>query len=160
MNLEAVFSQPKLFTGKRKMRQLTRGLLVGLLLGVAVLGPVRESQAQQLKTVLVDSLWGSAIGALAGTAMWALQEKDGDEKLFSGYILRGAALGVFAGIAYGFWDAQQGDAFSQHTPKGLLHWNHGTQQLALRPARLTPEWSVDANSGASRYQLRLFTAEF
>jgi len=160
MNLEAVFSQPKLFTGKRKMRQLTRGLLVGLLLGVAVLGSGRESQAQQLKTVLVDSLWGSAIGALAGTAMWALQEKDGDEKLFSGYILRGAALGVFAGIAYGFWDAQQGDAFSQHTPKGLLHWNHGTQQLALRPARLTPEWSVDANSGASRYQLRLFTAEF
>ncbi|MEE2716514.1 MAG: hypothetical protein VX610_03720 [SAR324 cluster bacterium] len=142
------------------MRQLTRGLLVGLLLGVAVLGSGRESQAQQLKTVLVDSLWGSAIGALAGTAMWALQEKDGDEKLFSGYILRGAALGVFAGIAYGFWDAQQGDAFSQHTPKGLLHWNHGTQQLALRPARLTPEWSVDANSGASRYQLRLFTAEF
>jgi len=142
------------------MRQLKRGLLIGLLLGVAVLGPVRESQAQQLKTVLVDGLWGAAIGGLTGLALWALQEKDGDEKLFSGYILRGAALGVFAGVAYGFWDVQQGDAFSQHTPKGLLHWNHGAQQLALRPARLTPEWSVDVNSGAFQYQLRLFSAEF
>ena len=142
------------------MRQLTRGLLIGLLLGVAVLGPVRESQAQQLKTVLVDGLWGAAIGGLTGLALWALQEKDGDEKLFSGYILRGAALGVFAGVAYGFWDVQQGDAFSQHTPKGLLHWNHGAQQLALRPAQLAPEWSVDADSGVSQYQFRIFTAEF
>ena len=65
------------------MRQLTRGLLVGLMLGVAVLGSVGESQAQQLKTVLVDGLWGSAIGGLTGLAMWALQEKDGQDKLFS-----------------------------------------------------------------------------
>ena len=51
------------------MRQLKRGLLIGLLLGVAVLGPVRESQAQQLKTVLVDGLWGAAIGGLTGLAL-------------------------------------------------------------------------------------------
>ena len=84
----------------------------------------------------------------------------GVDQLLKGYILRGAALGVFAGLAYGFWDAQQGDAFSQHTPKGLLHWNHGAQQLALRPAQLAPEWSVDADSGVSQYQFRIFTAEF
>lgn len=142
------------------MRQLMRGVVVGLLLGVAVFGPIRESRAQNLETVFINGLWGSAIGGLTGLAMWALQEKDGQDKLFSRYILRGAALGVFVGVAYGVWDSQQGDAFSQHTPKGLLHWNDGTQQLAFQPTRLVPEWSTHPNSRTSQYQVRLLTAEF
>ena len=60
---------------------------------------------------------------VVGLASWSLQDTDKDDKLFSKYILRGAAFGVFIGMAYGVYDVNSGgDAFmSQNHEEGLLH---------------------------------------
>ncbi|MFQ5454931.1 MAG: hypothetical protein ACE5EA_01855 [Nitrospirota bacterium] len=54
--------------------------------------------------ILKNSLYGGVIGSILGTAVIAFTDKPSDNLNF---IARGAAIGVFAGTIYGFYDVSQ-----------------------------------------------------
>ena len=105
------------------MKRFHRMILVGFLMSFVLVNFETRARAQALEVVFKDSLWGAAIGSVVGLASWSLQDTDKDDKLFSKYILRGAAFGVFIGMAYGVYDVNSGgDVFmSQNHEEGLLH---------------------------------------
>ena len=81
---------------------------------------VTNVRAQTLEIVFVSSLWGSAIGGVSGIAVWALQDEDNEDKFFTKYAIKGMALGLFAGMGVGIFEARQDDGIfmSDNKPKG------------------------------------------
>ena len=88
------------------------------------------------------------------------QDTEKDDKLFSKYILRGAAFGVFIGMAYGVYDVNSGgDAFmSQNHEEGLLHIDAEKKQLVLQPLKGMPKLHMDEDQ--YRLKLDLLSASF
>ena len=135
------------------MNRFHRMILVGFLMSFVLVNFETRARAQALEVVFKDSLWGAAIGSVVGLASWSLQDTDKDDKLFSKYILRGAAFGVFIGMAYGVYDVNSGgDAFmSQNHEEGLLHIDAERKQLVLQPLKGMPKLHMDED----QYGLKL-----
>ena len=142
------------------MNRFHRMILVGLLVSFFLVNFETRARAQALEVVFKDSLWGAAIGSVAGLASWSLQDTDKDDKLFSKYILRGAAFGVFIGMAYGVSDVNAGgDACMSHNhEKGLLHMDAERKQWVLHPLKGMPKLHMDEDQ--YRLKLDLLSASF
>ncbi len=90
------------------LTRLTRpfGALVLLMTLMLAAGSVPDAQAEDiaLRKVLANATAGGAIGALVGTAILAFADHPGDKLEF---ITTGAALGVLAGVGWGFYDSSR-----------------------------------------------------
>ena len=97
------------------MYRVHRMILFWLLALFLSLQGTSTVRADALEIVFKDSLWGAAIGGVGGLAAWALQDKDGEDKVFPKYVSRYAAIGVFLGMGYGIFDANQGGEETHQT---------------------------------------------
>ncbi|MCH1520694.1 MAG: hypothetical protein L7T82_04130, partial [SAR324 cluster bacterium] len=94
--------------------------------------------------------------------IWALQDDDEEDKLFPQYVVKGMALGMFAGMGVGIFEARSdgGVFMSDGSPKGLLHLNTNSNLLTLRPIKLLPQLGFNAETVSPELRLDLFTASF
>ena len=142
------------------MNRIHRMILVGFLTSFFFIGIQTQARAQALEIVFKTSLWGAAIGSVVGLASWSLQDTDKDDKLFSKYVVRGAAFGVFVGMGYGVYEVNSGgDAFmSRKQEEGLLHFDFQRKQLVLQPLKWLPRLKHQENQHG--LQLDLLSASF
>ncbi len=137
------------------MLRLKTWMISGALLSVLLTGvPSRPAQAQELKSVFQNTLWGGAIGGVVGAASWALQDEDKEDKLFSKYMVRGAAIGVLGGMLYGFVANASNDPFAQ--APGLLNGIDG--EWAWHPEALVPQ--TQWTQAGARHELTLLRSQF
>ena len=120
------------------------------------------ASSETLEIVFKNRLWGSAIGGVSGVALWALQEDDKEDKFFPKYVVRGMAIGLFAGMAVGVFEAQtdSGMFMSNGVPKGLFHLDMNSHSLALSPTKIIPHPNYDSTFESPQWNLDLLTAAF
>ena len=121
-----------------------------------------SASSETLEIVFKNSIWGSAIGGVSGVALWALQEDDGEDKFFPKYVIKGMAIGLFAGMAVGIYEAQtdSGIFMSNGVPKGLFHLDMNSHSLALTPTKIIPQPDYDTSMESPLWSLDLLTAAF
>ena len=121
-----------------------------------------SASSETLEVVFKNSIWGSAIGGVSGVALWALQDEDKEDKFFPKYVIKGMAIGLFAGMAVGIFEAQtdSGIFMSNGVPKGLFHLDMNSYSLALTPAKIIPQPDYDTSMESSKWSLDLLTAAF
>ena len=121
-----------------------------------------SASSETLEIIFKNSLWGGAIGGVSGVAFWALQDEDKEDKFFPKYVVRGMALGLFAGMAVGIYESQtdSGIFMSNGVPKGLFHLDMNSNSLALTPAKIIPQLDYDASMESPQWSLDLLTAAF
>jgi RsiW-degrading membrane proteinase PrsW (M82 family) len=98
-------------------------ILVILALCLAFVPLPQDSRAasSSLEVVLVDSLWGAGIGALAGAATLAFMDHPSDhyERIY-----QGAAIGLFIGLGFGIYELSP-MFYSYTTPAGKKETVYG-----------------------------------
>ena len=121
-----------------------------------------SASSETLEIVFKNSIWGSAIGGVSGVALWALQDEDKEDKLFPKYVIKGMAIGLFAGMAVGIYEAQtdSGIFMSNGVPKGLFHLDMNSHSLALTPTKIIPQSDYDTSMESPQWSLDLLTAAF
>ena len=121
-----------------------------------------SSSSETLEIVFKNSIWGSAIGGVSGVALWALQDEDKEDKLFPKYVIKGMAIGLFAGMAVGIFEAQtdSGIFMSNGVPKGLFHLDMNSHLLAVTPTKIIPHPDYDTSMESPQWSLDLLTAAF
>ena len=144
------------------MNWLKRTVSIYALTGSILFGGITSARAETLQIVFYNSLWGAAIGGVSGLAIWALQDEDEEDKLFPQYIVKGLALGMFAGMGVGIFEARSdgGVFMSDGNPKGLLHLDTNSHLLTLRPTKLLPQPKFNAETVSPEWRIDLFTASF
>ena len=121
-----------------------------------------SASSETLEIVFKNSIWGSAIGGVSGVALWALQDEDKEDKLFPKYVIKGMAIGLFAGMAVGIFEAQtdSGIFMSNGVPKGLFHLDMNSHLLAVTPTKIIPHPDYDTSMESPQWSLDLLTAAF
>jgi hypothetical protein len=121
-----------------------------------------SASSETLEIVFKNSLWGSAIGGVSGVALWALQDEDKEDKFFPKYVVKGLAIGLFAGMAVGIFEAQtdSGIFMSNRVKKGLLHFDMYSKSLALTPTKIIPQTYYETLASSPRWSIDLLTAAF
>jgi len=121
-----------------------------------------KASSETLETVFKNSLWGSAIGGVSGVAFWALQDEDKEDKFFPKYVVRGMAIGLFAGMAVGIFEAQtdSGIFMSNGDPKGLFHLDMNSHSLAVIPTKIIPQPNFDSSNESPELSIDLLTVAF
>ena len=121
-----------------------------------------SASSETLEIIFKNSIWGAAIGGVSGVAFWALQDEDKEDKFFPKYVVKGMAIGLFAGMAVGIYEAQtdSGIFMSHGVPKGLFHLDMNSNSLALTPAKIIPQLDYDASMESPQWSLDLLTAVF
>jgi len=93
---------------------MKKGLIIIALCLAFFTLPQQTRAASTLELVLLDSLWGGAIGALVGTATMAFMEHPGHHM---DRVYKGAAIGVICGVGFGVYEIRP--VFSSYTtPSG------------------------------------------
>jgi len=144
------------------MNWLKRTVSICALVGRILFGSISSARAKPLQIVFNNSLWGAAIGGISGLAIWALQDEDEEDKLFPQYVVKGMALGMFAGMGVGIFEARSdgGEFMSDGNAKGLLHLDTNSHLLTLRPTKLLPQPEFNVETVSPEWRLDLFTASF
>ncbi|MCI5120030.1 MAG: hypothetical protein D3908_02325 [Candidatus Electrothrix sp. AUS4] len=112
--------------------------------------------------VFIDTLWGAAVGGVAGLSIGLLSDDDND--LFSDYVAKGAGIGAVGGLLYGLFHAP--DPYYGHThlnngqPKGLLHFDADDNLLAINLGKVIPRRQFDKDLEESKWRFDLFTTTF
>ena len=121
-----------------------------------------SASSETLEIVFKNSIWGAAIGGVSGVAFWALQDEDNEDKFFPKYVVKGMAIGLFAGMAVGISEAQSdgGIFMSNGVPKGLFHLDMNSHSLALTPTKIIPQPHYNASLESPQWRLDLLTAAF
>ena len=121
-----------------------------------------SASSETLEIVFKNSIWGSAIGGVSGVAFWALQDEDKEDKFFPKYVVRGMAIGLFAGMAVGIFEAQSesGIFMSNGVQKGFFHLEMNSLSLALNPTKIIPQPNFDISTESPKWNLDLITAAF
>ena len=121
-----------------------------------------SASSETLEIVFKNSIWGSAIGGVSGVALWALQDEDKEDKFFPKYVVKGMAIGLFAGMAVVIYEAQTdgGIFMSNGFPKGLFHLDMNSHSLALTPTKIIPQPDYDTSIESPQWRLDLLTAAF
>ena len=124
-------------------------------------GPSSAS-SETLEIVFKNSIWGAAIGGVSGVAFWALQDEDKEDKFFPKYVVRGMAIGLFAGMAVGIFEAQtdSGIFMSNEYPKGLFHLDMNSHSLAVTPTKIIPQIVYNTSMESPQLSIDLLTAAF
>jgi hypothetical protein len=100
---------------------MKKGLIIISLCLAFFMQPVQSQAAQTLEVVLVDSLWGAAIGGLVGGATLAFMNYPGHHL---DRVYQGAAIGVICGVAFGLYEIRP--MFSSYTtPSGQKEHVYG-----------------------------------
>jgi len=135
--------------------------IIALVVSLSFSG-VTNVRAQTLEIVFVSSLWGSAIGGVSGVAVWALQDEDDEDKFFTKYAIKGMALGLFAGMGVGIFEAKSEDSIfmSKNEPRGFLHLDMNSNILAIDPAKILPRPNFEPLINSKEWQIDLMTASF
>ena len=135
--------------------------ICSLSLSILISGPSPAS-SETLEIVFKNSVWGAAIGGVSGVAIWALQEDDKEDKFFPKYVVKGMAIGLFAGMAVGIYEAQSdgGIFMSNGVPKGLFHLDMNSHILAVTPTKIIPHLDYDTSIESSKWSLDLLSAAF
>ncbi|MBF0351964.1 MAG: hypothetical protein HQM11_13105 [SAR324 cluster bacterium] len=118
-----------------------------------------QSYAAGMKLVFVDALYGGALGAVVGASVWALandRNNDNDDKnmALEAYIIKGTALGVLGGMAYGFYENESkgGGAFgdSQNSrPQNLVTWDTSKDLIVISPVHGLPVFKTGETAWTS-----------
>ena len=121
-----------------------------------------SASSETLEIVFKNSIWGAAIGGVSGVAFWALQDEDKEDKFFPKYVVKGMAIGLFAGMAVGVYEAQtdSGIFMSNGVPKGLFHLDMNSHSLALIPTKIIPQPDYDTLMKSPKWRLDLLSAVF
>ena len=121
-----------------------------------------SASSETLEIIFKNSLWGGAIGGVSGVAFWALQDEDKEDKFFPKYVVRGMAIGLFAGMAVGIYESQtdSGIFMSNGVPKGLFHLDMNSHSLALIPTKIIPQPDYDTLMKSPKWRLDLLSAVF
>ena len=121
-----------------------------------------SASSETLEIVFRNSIWGAAIGGVSGVALWALQDEDKEDKLFPKYVVKGMAIGLFAGMAVGIYEAQTdgGMFMSNGVPNGLFHFDINSHSLVLNPTKIIPQPDYDTSMESPQWSLDLLTAAF
>ena len=121
-----------------------------------------SASSETLEIVFKNSIWGAAIGGVSGIAFWALQDEDKEDKFFPKYVVKGMAIGLFAGMAVGIYEAQTdgGIFMSNGVQKGLFHLDMNSHSLALTPTKIIPQLDYDTSMESPQWSLDLLTAAF
>jgi len=93
---------------------MKKGLIIAALCLAIFTLPQQTQAASSLELVLMDSLWGGAIGALVGTATMAFMEHPGHHM---DRVYQGAAIGIICGVGYGVYEIRP-MFYSYTTPSG------------------------------------------
>lgn len=98
-------------------------IVIILALCLAFISLPNDSRAasSSLQVVLIDSLWGAGIGALAGAATLAFMDHPSDhyERIY-----QGAAVGLFLGLGFGVYELSP-MFYSYTTPAGKKETVYG-----------------------------------
>ena len=145
------------------MNWLTRGISIAVLSAVLVLGSTTQGRTQPLNVIFMDSLWGTAVGGIAGLSIGLLSENDGDE-IFSDYMLKGMGVGALGGLLYGLFHCSSpyyGQAYlNNRQPKGLLHFSSNDNILAISPGKVIPRQKFDKDLKESNWRFDLLSMSF
>ncbi len=146
------------------MNKLKRNINIAALSAVLILGGTAQGQAATLEVVIMNSLWGTAVGGIAGLSIGLLDEDDKDT-IFSKYMAKGMAVGALGGLLCGLLDPAlpyYGHMYLNNgQPKGLLHFDADTDVLTVRPAKIIPRREFSANEDdISTWRFDLFTTTF
>ena len=135
--------------------------ICSLSLTVLFSGP-SSANSETLEIVFKNSIWGAAIGGVSGVALWALQEDDKEDKFFPKYVVRGMAIGLFAGMAVGVFEAQtdSGMFMSNGFPNCLFHLDINSHSLVLVPTSIVPQPDYKTSIESPQWNLDLLTAAF
>ena len=145
------------------MNWLTRIVSIAVLSAVLVLGGTTQGRTQPLDIILVDSLWGTAVGGIAGLSIGLLSEDDDDE-VFSEYMVKGMGVGALGGLLYGLFHyapPYYGNAYLINgQPKGLLHFSANENILAINPGKVIPRQEFDQELEGSQWRFDLFSTSY
>jgi hypothetical protein len=145
------------------MSWLTRGVSIAVLSAVFVLSSTTQGRTQPFDVIFVDSLWGTAVGGIAGLSIGLLSEDDDDE-IFSDYMVKGMGVGALGGLLYGLFHYSPPHYGSMYLnngqPKGLLHFSADDNILAVSPGKVIPRQAFDKDLEESKWRFDLFTTSF
>ncbi|CAK8721507.1 hypothetical protein KKHLCK_10760 [Candidatus Electrothrix laxa] len=146
------------------MNWLTRGISIAVASAVLVLGGTTQGRTQPLNVIFMDSLWGAAVGGIAGLSIGLLSENDGDE-IFSDYMAKGMGVGALGGLLYGLFYSSPASYYGQTylthgQPKGLLHFSANDNILTISPGKVIPRQDFDKDLEESTWRFDLFTTSF
>ncbi|MCI5194122.1 MAG: hypothetical protein D3915_13520 [Candidatus Electrothrix sp. AU1_5] len=145
-----------------EMSWLTRGVSIAVLSALLVLSNATQGRTQSFEVIFVDSLWGAAVGGIAGLSIGLLIEDDDDE-VFSKYMVKGMGAGALGGLLYGIFHCppHYGDIYLNNgQPKGLFHFNSNDNILAIRPGKVIPRQDFDKDLEEANWRFDLFTTSF
>lgn len=132
-------------------------LLMILAMTSMLVVPPAPVRADTVESVFKGSLWGGALGTLAGAAIWGMQGDPENSELL-GYLMRGASIGVLCGMAYGVYDASTHASLNQPPVQGLVHLDSRTGQTQVSLAQGLPV--LNPTPHGLTVQSRLLTVEF
>ncbi|MCI5148819.1 MAG: hypothetical protein D3916_05420 [Candidatus Electrothrix sp. MAN1_4] len=143
------------------MNWLTRGVSIVVLSAVLVLSSTTQGRTQPFEVIFVDSLWGTAVGGIAGLSIGLLSEDDGDE-IFSDYMLKGMGVGALGGLLYGLFHYPPSPYgyLNNRQPTGLLHFSANDNILAVSPGKVIPRQAFDKELEESKWRFDLFSTSF
>ncbi|WP_339136294.1 MAG: hypothetical protein WGN25_00170 [Candidatus Electrothrix sp. GW3-4] len=145
------------------MNWLTRAASIAVLSAVLILGGTTQGRSQPLDVIFIDSLWGAAVGGIAGLSIGLLSENDEDE-IFSDYMAKGMGVGALGGLLYGLFHyppPYYGQRYLNNgQPKGLLHFSTDDNILAISPGKIIPRQEFDKDLEESTWRFDLFSTSF
>ncbi|MCI5130252.1 MAG: hypothetical protein D3904_01730 [Candidatus Electrothrix sp. EH2] len=145
------------------MNWLTKTASAAVLAAALVLGGTTQGRTQPFDVIFVDSLWGTAVGGIAGLSIGLLSEDDDDE-IFSDYMVKGMGVGALGGLLYGLFHYSPpyyGDVYLNNgQPKGLFHFNANDNLLAISPGKVIPRQEFDQDLEESEWRFDLFSTSF
>lgn len=143
------------------MNWLTKTVSVAVLAAALVLGGTTPGRTQPLNVIFVDSLWGTAVGGIAGLSIGLLSEDDDDE-IFSDYMVKGMGVGALGGLLYGLfhYPPSHYGYLNNGQPQGLFHFNVDDNLLAVSPGKVIPRQEFDKDMEDSNWRFDLFSTSF
>ncbi|MCI5165049.1 MAG: hypothetical protein D3903_02900 [Candidatus Electrothrix sp. GM3_4] len=145
------------------MNWLTKDVIITVVFTVLILGGTTQGRTQPLDIIFMDSLWGTAVGGIAGLSIGLLSENDEDE-IFSQYMAKGMGVGALGGLLYGLFrypSPYYGQMYLNNgQPKGLLHFSANDNILAISPAKVIPRQEFDKDLEESKWRFDLFSTSF
>ena len=145
------------------MNRLTKVVRIAVLVAVLILTGTAPGRTQAIHIVVIDSLWGAAVGGIAGLSIGLITDNDQD-KLFSDYMTKGAGVGAAGGLLYGLFSSPSpyyGQMYLNNSqPEGLLHFNADENLLAVNLGKVIPRRQVDKDMDETRWRFDLFSTSF
>jgi hypothetical protein len=143
------------------MNWLTKGVSIAVLSAILILSSTTQGRTQPFDVIFVDSLWGTAVGGIAGLSIGLLSEDDDDE-IFSNYMVKGMGVGALGGLLYGLfhYPPSHYGYLNNGQPTGLLHFNSNDNILAVSPGKVIPRQSFDKDLEESKWRFDLFSTSF